>query len=193
MSLGDIKEQMVAAQIADSEAVKAIAGMVATLEHQQLAAACDLADAVDNDSPDELPAPEDRADSLQRIIVAVATGEFGDYWVTELENEEGGFEAAPPAEWVGMGTDSEEWAAEVERLAEWVRQQHEDVDATERELAALACRHKFGVGLERVESEVVGLNQSAEVQRLLRGNFDVARSMVESATAEIEDDGGEDG
>jgi hypothetical protein len=190
MSLGNLKEQMVAEQVANSEAVTAIAGMVAQLEHEHLRAACDLADAVGQDHPDELPAPEARQDSLRRLIVAVATGEFGDFWVDELESGE--FEAAPPAEWVGMGTDSDEWADEVERLAEWVRQQHEDVDATERELAALACRHKFGVGLEAVESQVVGLNTSTEVQRLLRGNFDAARGIIESATAEIEDDGGEE-
>jgi hypothetical protein len=189
MSLSDLKEQMVAQQVAESEAVTAIAGMVAQLEHEHLRAACDLADAVGNDHPDALPSPEARQDSLRRLIVAVATGEFGEFWVEELASGE--FEAAPPAEWVGMGTDSDEWADEVARLADWVRSQHDDVDATERELAALACRHKFGVGLDAVESQVVGLTQSAEVQRLLRGNFDAARGLVDEATAEIEDDGGE--
>lgn len=192
MSLSDLKEQMVAEQVANSEAVTAIAGMVATLENEHLRAACDLADAVGTDHPEQLPPPEVRQEKLQKLIVAVATGEFGDYWVSELESESGGFEEAPPADWVGIGTDSEEWVDGVARLADWVRSQHDDVDATERELAAVACRHKFGVGLETVESQVVGLNPSTEVQRQLRGNFDAARGIVEEATTEIEDDGGDE-
>lgn len=178
---------MVAQQLADSDAVEKMTEAYATVERRQLRAACDLADAVGISRPETLPPVEDRQRALQALLKAVVTDSFEEFWADEIGASL--YDSAPPARLVGVGRESDAWTEQIETWADRIRESAGDVDATDRELANIACREVYGTDLDEFESEVVELDRGAAVNQLFAGNFRAARHLMERATEEIAADG----
>jgi len=176
---------MAARQLVDTERAERTAQAIATIEAQQLDTAIRQAEAAGLDHPEREWSIEARATVLLDIMQAVVSGSFPELWAEELGSQE--YDSTPPAEWVGAGTDSEVWESQ---LAEWtarVRERHPDVEASDRELAELACKEVYGAPLEDIESRVVNMDQGREVRRLIGGNFATARDLHRRVTEAIED------
>jgi hypothetical protein len=183
--LGEAAGKMAAKQIVQSEEAQRYAYALANIEADQLDGAIRQAEAAGIEHPEREWSVEQRATVLLDIMRAVFSGRFGEWWVETFGPVE--FDSVPPAEWVGVGTDSEVWQSQLNDWAARVRERHPDVEATDRELASLACKNVYGVPLERIEETVVEMDQGAEVRRRLGGNFATARDLHRRVTEAIED------
>lgn len=177
---------MMVQQFADSEAADRMLSAFAQMEHQQLRAACDLAAVAGVDYPDALPNVEERREMLKSLLVATVSGEFEAWWVEHIGSEH--FTSDPPAEHVGVGTDSDTWHDQLTAWSDGVRAQVGDVDGTDRELAALACREVYGVDLDEYEARVVNMDPGATVNRMVSGNFQAAQNLMREVEESIRDD-----
>jgi len=171
-------------KIVASEAAEHAASVFVELERGILSSTFDLADAVELDRPEELSPPEGRKAALLGLMQATVSGGFPEWWSEEIGAHE--FDKAPHVEHVGAGIESDEWANQIETWAERVREQHPDIEASDRELASLSCSELYGANLEEYEQRVVALDQSTELQRLVAGNFKTAQELIDAATEEVE-------
>lgn len=183
-----LKQQLIGQQLADSDAAERMIGTFVAIEREQLAQAVELADAAGVDVDAQLPDPEARTAALLDLSQAVVSDSWESWWAEEAGRS---WDAEPPAEWVGVGTDSETWTGQIETWAEQIRDQHPDIEATDRELANIAAREVYGVDLDRIESELVEVDPAEETNRLVTGNFAAARELMARATEQIEAGTGE--
>jgi hypothetical protein len=173
-------------QMVDGEAAEQLIEQHVALERRQLESAYRLADAAGVDRPDGLPDPKQRKQALQALLSAVVGGDFAAWYAGELTAEIVATDRNIPERWVGMGTESDEWAEQIAEWAESIKRQAGDVAATDRELASIATNELYGADLETIESEVVGINRSSEIARLVVGNVEMARSIVERVADDLE-------
>lgn len=178
-----LKKQLIGQQITDSEAAQRMVRTFAAIEREQLSTAVEAAEAAGIDVQVALPDPDARADALLALSQAVVTDSFAEWYADELGRE---WYQAPPAEWIGAGVDSELWTDQIATWAEQVRTEYPDIDATDRELATIAAKEVYGVGLDAIESEAVGVDPAEEVNRLVTGNFAAARHLTEQVVARID-------
>jgi hypothetical protein len=187
-----LKEQMLAGRIAESDAVEDAAEVLVSLEHQQLRAAVDLAEAADIDAPDadDLPDPEQRKGIIQDLAVALATDSFGEWWAAELARE---WDAEPPAELAGVGADAEAWQETLDLWADRVREEHPDIEASRRELASVVSRDIYGVDVEEIEQRLVEVSREETVNQTVTGNFAAVQRIMARAAEELRDEPADEG
>lgn len=187
-----LKEQMLAGRIAESDAVEDAAEVLVSLEHQQLRAAVDLAEAADIDAPgaDDLPDPEQRKGIIQDLAVALATDSFGEWWAAELARE---WDAEPPAELAGVGADAEAWQETLDLWADRVREEHPEIEASRRELASVVSRDIYGVDVEEIEQRLVEVSREETVNQTVTGNFAAVQRIMARAAEELRDEPADEG
>lgn len=169
----------------ESEMAHKNAHLIAGIEAQQLDIAIRQAEAVGLDAPTREWSVEQRATVWLDIARAKASGTFGELWAEEIGAEE--FDSTPQAEWVGAGTDSEVWQEQLDDWAAEIRRLHPDVEATDRELASVACNDTYGIPLEKMEEIVVEMDVEQEIRRLLTANFSTAQDLQLQVTEAIEE------
>ncbi|WP_153952311.1 hypothetical protein [Halosegnis longus] len=177
-------------KLVDSEAGEHALGIFAEMEIEILQATFDLADAAGVDRPDNIPPKEGRKQALQAVVSAVVSGDFAEFWAEEMGAEL--FESTPSPKHVAAGADSDVWESQIETWAAGVREQHDGIEATDRELAGIVCNDLYGAELAEYENRVVAVEQSDLMEQLVAGNMRTAKQLITDATAEIqEEDNGE--
>jgi hypothetical protein len=176
--------KMVAKQIVTSEDAQQYAHALAHIEANQLDIAIRQAKAAGLEHPQREWSVEQRATVLLDIAQAVVSGTFREWWVETFGPAQ--FESVPPAKWVGAGTESDLWQSQVGKWASRVRERYPDLEATDRELASVACKNVYSVPLEEMEQTVVEMDRGAEVRRRFGGNFATAQQLHEQVTKAIE-------
>lgn len=169
--------------VLDSEHADKALYMYAEMERSLLASTFDLADAANIDRQEAVPDPEGRKEVLKALISAVMSGSFEEWWAEEIGAEL--YDSEPAAKHVGAGTDSDEWQSQLDTWAAGVRAQYEDLGATDREAADLACREVYGADLDAYEARVVEWDRRDALDRLAAGNFREAKRLVDEVTDEL--------
>lgn len=178
-----LKQQLIGQQLAESDAAQRMIGTYVQIERQQLATAVELAEAAGIEVDADLPDPDARASALLDLSQAVVSDSWESWWCEEVGRSWG---STPPAEWVGIGTDAEAWAEQIETWADQVRDQYPDIEANDRELASIAADEVYGVGLGRIEEEIIEIDPAEETNRLVTGNFRAAQHLMDQVRERIE-------
>jgi hypothetical protein len=179
-------KRKVAEFISNTEHVGTAAEVLAGLEHEQLTAAALLAEAADLDYDLDVPPVEERQAAVEAVLRGMLGGDFPEWWRTNVATEQ--LDKAPPAEFVGVGVESDTWQ---DQLDDW----DEAVGAaggegSQRDRADAATRDVYGVGLVEFETEVVEFEQGEEAKALIAGNFRAVRDVMDDAAEAFD---GEDG
>ena len=179
---------MAVSKMIESDAAERLIEQHVEIERQQLAAAYRLADAADVDRPEGLPDPDSRQAALQSLFGAVVSGDFSTWYAEELTDAIVETDRSLPSEWVGAGPESELWQGQIDDWADRIREQTGmgDDDATDRELASVAASELYGIDVDVLEAEVVGIDRQEEISRLVVGNIMAARGIVETVADRLE-------
>lgn len=153
----------------DSDLARALAQVVAGVEHDLLDAVADLHDAQGLDDPVTVEGTaEERVDALLDLADAASDGDFQRYWFEEAADYDD-YEAVE--EFVGIGVDA--WQAQI---AEWAEMYREKAPAvadgrSDRDLAEYHVEGEFGVPLAEFEREVVEFSKRRALKQALAGNL----------------------
>jgi hypothetical protein len=170
----------------ESPRIRAVAGIIASLERDQRTAIQDLAEAVDGaDVPEDLPDEEARLHQLcDAIPVLLSGGGPFALWVEHEAPEE--FDQETAARYVGI--DSETWTEQVEL---WAAAYRERIDAgahSDRALANVHTCNRFGMELDRFETEVVGFDAREYLRSFVAGPLEENTAAIKAITETAEGD-----
>jgi len=169
----------------ESEQVRALVSIIATLEHRQIEQVEQLHEAVGIDGIERTKSQEDREDQLIELIEALASGDLKSWWfeqvaADQLENPE---DAKAYAD-----LDADEWEEQKERWADGYRSKTSMAeDYSDEDLARLHVENTFGVSLDEFEREVVEWSGGEALESVLASNFKSVEKGIETATAELTD------
>lgn len=181
-------KKKVLGSLLDSGAVENLTLVIAEAEHELLTAARRLEDAQGLDVLTGDPAPVDaRQAALKNLLKALVGDSFGETWMEEVGSE---LLDEPDRAAQYLGTDGDEWDAQVARWAEFYR----DAGATgdDRALAEHHVRETFGVDLDTFERRVVEFDKGAEAERLFAGNFRAVVAVIDAAAEQARDGGADE-
>jgi hypothetical protein len=159
--------------------VQLVISFLAEIENRQARAMRAMAAAHNLDLDVEVPDRETRYQSLLSAAEAAGNGNAVEWWV---RNRYGGAlnDPAKATEYAGM--DPADWKEQISDWAAHYRTQGYDDDRDDRDLAAIAVREAFGVGIDWFEEHIVGLDTQRAVSELLAGNLQsVERGLWEAA------------
>lgn len=179
--MGGMKQRMMN-QLLDSGMTENLTSVLARAEHELLTTAKRMEDAHGTETLGDLPTVEERQAALKRLIEALVTDSVDEVWIEQvapalLDDPE------KAESYLGMG--EEEWADQMERWAEFYRENGADGD--DRALAEHHVESTFGVDLETFEDRVVNWERGEEAERIFAGNFRAVRRSMEQVTEVAEE------
>lgn len=173
--------------------IQLMAGQMAAIERDLHSAIQEHYAAIGVDEPDDLMPAEERIGQIQKLVGASMNGNHWAFFVEELAPEE--FENAEKAK-KHAGKALDEWHETIEKWADHLREQLEDVDdVDDRDLADRYVQQRFGISLEVFEAAVVNWSPGRTMEAAVRGpiNADIARLQAMTSALEGREVDGPDG
>ncbi len=179
--MGGMKQRMMN-QLLDSGMTENLTSVLARAEHELLTTAKRMEAAHGTDTLGDLPTVEERQAALKRLIEALVTDSVDEVWIEQVAPA---LLDDPEKAEAYLAMDDDEWADQIERWAEFYRENGADGD--DRALAEHHVQRTFGVDLETFEDRVVNWERGEEAERIFAGNFRAVRRSMEEVTEEAEE------
>ena len=174
--MGGMKQRMMN-QLLDSGMTENLTSVLARAEHELLTTAKRMEEAHGTETLGDLPSVEERQGALKRLIKALVTDSVDDVWMEQIAPA---LLDEPEKAESYLAMDGDEWADQVERWAEFYRENGASGD--DRDLADHHVQQSFGVDLETFEDRVVNWSRGEEAERIFAGNFRAVRRSMERVT-----------
>jgi len=170
----------------ESERIRAIAEILTEIQRAQRAAVIDQRDELDIDPDDEVSGvdPEERTGEVLDLVDAYTPGgpSLAETWLARAAPED--LEVDNPAALANYaGLSAEEWEHQQQTWAKSYRAATgKTVDATDRDLAEMHVKGKWGVSLERFEALIVDWDRGRALRDLFAGPSEATEAAIRANT-----------
>ena len=174
--MGGMKQRMMN-QLLDSGMTQNLTSVLARAEHELLTTAKRMEEAHGTETLGDLPTVEERQHALKQLIEALVTDSVDAVWMEQIAPA---LLDEPEKAESYLAMDDEEWTAQVERWADFYRENGATGDG--RDLADHHVQQTFGISLDTFEERVVNWSRGEEAERIFAGNFRAVRRSMERVT-----------
>jgi hypothetical protein len=180
------KERMMRRTIAESDAMGAVAQIIAGLEVELLNEVQQLESAAGVEHIDSVPEQDERKETLLGLVQAKMGGDAGQFYLEEVASEhiEEPGDAKPY-----LSLSDEEWQQQIQTWADSYRAKGVSADLSDREIADQHVNRSFGVSLDEFERNVVQWDQGDMLKQVLAGNVQTAIEGVRTVRSELQEGG----